>query len=71
MIPTPPIGDIVYWEVNRLNTGHVASGSIVRSGNNLPVGTTLLSYQRAWRTNNATAAAVGIDIASDYIETDQ
>lgn len=67
----PPIGDIVYWEVNRLNTGHVASGTIVRSGNNLPVGTTLLSYQRAWRTNNATAAAVGIDIASDYIETDQ
>jgi hypothetical protein len=36
----------------------------------LPAPATLLSYHKAWRTNNATLLAVGLDIISDYIETD-
>jgi len=39
-------------------------------GVSLPAPTTLLTYLQAWRSNNATAAAVGLDIMSDYVETD-
>jgi hypothetical protein len=61
----------VYWEVTRLNTGDVASGNFTGTpGTDLPASSTLLSYQYAWRCNNATAKAVGLDIMSDYIETD-
>ena len=61
----------VYYEVTRLNTGHVATGLLSNSGGvALPANTTLLTYCQAWRSNNATALAVGLDIMSDYIETD-
>jgi hypothetical protein len=61
----------VYWEVTRINTGDVATGTFTGvSGTDIPSPTTLLTYQWAWRTNNATAKAVGLDIMSDYIETD-
>lgn len=61
----------VYYEVTRLNTGNVAAGTLTgTAGTALPASTTLLAYQRAWRSNNATAKAVGLDIMSDYIETD-
>jgi len=61
----------VYYEVTRLNTGDVATGTLTGvAGTALPASTTLLAYQRAWRCNNATAKAVGLDIMSDYIETD-
>lgn len=62
----------VTYTVTRLNTGNVASGVLTAAvaGTQLPLSTTLLSYQKAWRTNNATALAVGLDIISDYIETD-
>lgn len=61
----------VYWEVTRINTGDVATGTFTGvSGTDIPSPTTLLTYQQAWRTNNATAKAVGLDIMSDYIETD-
>lgn len=69
---SPPAanGDL-FWEVTRLNTGQAAAGYIGPSnGNNLPGVTTLLSYMWAYRANNATAAAVGLDLFSDYIETD-
>ena len=63
-------GDIAY-EVTRLNTGHVATGTLVPAGGvALPSSTTLLTYCWGYRTNNATALAVGIDIMGDYIETD-
>lgn len=62
----PAAGGVVHWQVTRLNTGDVASGSFTT---NLPLGTQLLAIQ-AWRTNNATAAAVGLDICGLYIETD-
>lgn len=67
----PPDTSDVHWEVTRLNTGDAVSGTILSAGGVAsPAGTTLLSYLMAWRTNNTTAAAVGLDIMSDYIETD-
>jgi hypothetical protein len=61
----------VYYEVTRLNTGNVATGTLTgTAGTVLPSSTTLLSYQRIWRCNNTTALAVAYDIMSDYIETD-
>ena len=66
----PNVGD-VYYEVTRLNTGHVASGLLSSNGGvAIPSNTTLLTYLQSWRTNNTTAAAVAFDIMSDYIETD-
>lgn len=67
----PPGSSVVYYEVTRLNTGHVATGTLgPTNGTNLPATSTLLSYCWGYRTNNATALAVGLDIMSDYIETD-
>jgi hypothetical protein len=67
----PNSNNTVYYEVSRLNTGDVATGTLTgTAGTAIPNATTLLSYQRIWRTNNATALAVGYDILSDYIETD-
>lgn len=64
--------DILYYRVTRLNTNHVAEGSITAttSGVQLPLPTTLLNMTWCYRTNNTTASAVGLDIMSDYIETD-
>lgn len=63
-------GEINY-EVTRLNTGDVATGTINPSGGvALPASTTLLTYLWGYRSNNATALAVGIDLMGDYIETD-
>jgi hypothetical protein len=62
----------VYYEVTRLNTGNVATGVIVGDGAAiaLPPPSTLLSFSWNFRTNNASALSVGLDIMSDYIETD-
>lgn len=62
----------VDYQVTRLNTGQVASGVLTAAtaGLQLPAPATLLSQHKAWRTNNATALAVGLDLISDYIETD-
>lgn len=69
----PGIDNAVSYQVTRLNTGHVATGTLSAAtpGTQLPAATTLLSYSQNWRTNNGTALAVGLDIFSDYIETDQ
>jgi len=65
-----PTGD-VFYQVTRINTGDVASGQLTGvAGTALPAATTLLCFS-AWRCNNATTLAVGIDICSIYIETDQ
>ena len=61
-----PNASSVFYRVERLNTGHVAEGTITTD---LPANTTLLSPQ-IWRNNGATAAAVGIDIVGQYLETD-
>jgi hypothetical protein len=65
----PTSGDVNY-EVRRLNTGDVATGTIANSGAAvLPTNTTLIAPW-GYRTNNATALAVGLDVMSAYIETD-
>lgn len=63
---SPPSGG-VYYQVTRLNTGDKASGFLAAAAT--PTGSTLLCHQ-LWRTNNATALAVGLDICGIYIETD-
>jgi hypothetical protein len=65
----PTSGDVSY-EVRRLNTGHVAIGTIVNSGATVLPPNTMLIGPHGYRTNNATALAVGLDVMSAYIETD-
>jgi hypothetical protein len=62
----------VYYEVTRINTGNVATGVIVgdSAGALLPTASTLLTSCWNFRTNNTTALSVGLDIMSDYLETD-
>jgi hypothetical protein len=62
----PPNGANVQYRVERLNTAHVATGTITTD---LPANTQLLAPQ-LWRNNGATALAVGIDLMGLYIETD-
>jgi len=68
----PPSVAEVRYEVTNISTGIVATGTLGpgTAGVTLPASTTLLTYANNWRTNNATALAVGLDIMSDYIETD-
>lgn len=60
----------VYYQVTNIGTGVTVNGTISGAATVVPAATTLLTTQ-IWRTNNATALAVGIDICSCYIETDQ
>ncbi|HUD05629.1 MAG TPA: hypothetical protein VMR18_01750 [Candidatus Saccharimonadales bacterium] len=61
----------VYYEVNRINTGDVATGTLTgTAGTVLPASSQLLTYSQNWRNNNGNAFAVSFDIMSDYIETD-
>lgn len=62
-----PPGGGVYWEVARLN--HTATASGFLTAGQVPLGTQLLCYQ-AFRGNNATALAVGLDLCGIYIEND-
>lgn len=61
-----PTGDI-YYEVKNLVSGNKATGTLAAAS--CPAASTFMCWQ-IWRSNNATAAAVGIDICSVYIETD-
>lgn len=64
----PPTLQQVNWKVTRLNTGDVASGTLSGTvGTAFPATTTLLTPVQAWRSNNATALAVGLDIMSIYV----
>ena len=66
----PSSTNTVYYQVLRLNTGNVASGTLTgTAGTVLPSNTTFL-MPRNWRTNNATAAAVTLALGSMYLETD-
>jgi hypothetical protein len=62
----------VYYEVTNIGTGNVATGVINGDGiaEVLPPPATLLTYSWNYRTNNATLLSVGLDVMSDYIETD-
>lgn len=61
-----PNSDRIGWQVQRLNTGHTASGEATTD---LPPSTTFLA-PHAYMNNGGTAAAVGLDLARLYIETD-
>lgn len=62
----PPEGGVNY-QVTRLNTVYVATGFLAST--DTPAASTLLCHQ-LWRTNNATALAVGLDVCGIYAETD-
>lgn len=67
----PSSSSTVYYTMTNLGTGSTVSGTL--SGNNGTVLPSALSFMAPalWRNNNATALAVGLDVSSVYIETDQ
>jgi hypothetical protein len=70
LFSSPTSNNSVSYRVERLNTGVVASGTLTGvAGTALPLNTALL-VNNDFRTNNATALAVGIDYVSIYFETD-
>jgi hypothetical protein len=66
----PDVAQTVHWQVTRLNTGDVASGTLTGGAAVLPADNVLLTPLQAWVSNNATAAQVAIDFMSFYAETD-
>lgn len=65
------VNSTIYWRVTRLNTGHIAEGQVTDgTGVILPAKTMALTAMHCWRTNNATALAVGLDMFHHYLETD-
>jgi hypothetical protein len=66
----PDVAQTVHWQVTRLNTGHVASGTLTGGAAVLPAADVLLTPFTSIVSNNATAAEVAIDIVSVYAETD-
>ena len=67
----PNSNNTVYYQVTNLGSNVTVSGTLTgTAGTVLPLSTALLA-PCVWRCNNATALAVGIDVASHYIETDQ
>lgn len=71
LFASPNSNNSIGYRVLRLNTGHIAEGILTATtpGTQLPSSNTLLAH-RSWRSNNTTTLAVGLDIASLYIETD-
>lgn len=65
-----PATQTVRWVVTRLNTGESASGLLAGTvGTTLPALATALT-PTAWRSNNTTAQAVGLDLGKMTIESD-
>lgn len=65
----PPNETRINWQVTNLRTGVTVSGTITGGAAVIPQEATLIGPW-GYRTNNATAAAVGLDVMSAYIETD-
>ena len=64
----PPNSAVCHYEVTRLNTGHVATGTLSgAAGTVLPNSTNLMSIV-GYRTNNATALACGWDVCGATVE---
>lgn len=61
-----PNGTVINYQVSNLTTGNIATGDL---NTKIPLNTQLLAMQ-LWRHNGGTAAAVGLDIVSMYMETD-
>lgn len=51
-----------------MNTGNVATGTLSGAAAVLPASTVLLNAMNSYRTNNATALAVGLDHGIIYAE---
>ena len=65
-----PTAQTISYKVTRLDTGVTASGTLSGVvGTAIPAATTFLAHT-AWRTNNATLLACGLDIVGVYLETD-
>lgn len=62
----PPNGSTVFYSLEVLNGGSIFEGSTTTT---LPSNTTFLSPQ-IWTNNGSTALACGIDVVSQYVETD-
>lgn len=71
LFASPSLNGVVYFRLERIGTSFVVEGTLTPAvvGTQTPASTTLLAH-RAWRSNNAAARAVGIDIISVYTETD-
>ena len=70
----PNLNNTVYYKVTRLNTGHVAEGTLTAAtpGTQLPLNTTMLCCPVMWVANNsALLVAQSFDFVSAYISTDQ
>jgi hypothetical protein len=63
------IANTFFLQLTNVTTGAVATTTLTGASAVIPQSTTLLAWN-GWATNNTTAAAVGIDICSLYIETD-
>ena len=61
-----PNSSTIYYSLARLNTTDFFEGSVTMD---IPSSTTMLNNQ-IWISNNTTALAASIDIASFYVETD-
>ncbi len=71
LFSSPNSNGIIGYRIERVGTSFVAEGTLTPAtpGVQTPISTTLLGH-RAWRCNNTTAAAVGLDIITVYTETD-
>lgn len=67
----PSSNGVIGYRLERVGTAFVAEGTLTPGtpGTQTPLNTTLLAH-RAWRCNNATALACGLDIVNIYTETD-
>lgn len=63
------VANTYYMQLTNITTNTVASRTVNGAAAVCPQSTTLLSWN-GWATNNAQSLAVGIDICSLYIETD-
>jgi len=63
------VANTYYLELTNVTTGVKATTTITGASTAIPQSTVLLAWN-AWATNNTTALAVGIDLCSLYIETD-
>lgn len=68
----PGEAGVIHYMLERVGTSFVASGRIApaSAGVQTPATSALLA-PRAWRCNNTTAAAVGIDLVGLYLESEQ
>lgn len=67
----PSSNNTVYYAVRRVGTSNETSGTLTgTAGTALPSSSTFLNPMWMYRTNNATALAVGIDLMSDLFITD-